>query len=146
MSFAKRWGIETPFQRLCMRINCFNSSSSSAAEDGGKAAGLLATLHGGPQGQRVKSLLPENARANGWDWTRAQEVLAAGDVDGDGRDEVVLRDARGLASRAWDSRWLRWSLPLGPSGDGRSVAGVAPVSADLDGDGVRELLAHEVAP
>lgn len=119
------WGILSPLERYCLYITCDFTSKSGLKGDGAGTSGLLVTLHGGGRGRAVKGLLPEHGRANGWDWTRAQEAVGAGDVDGDGRDEVVLRDERGLAllgrepqtgaarvltAQAWDSRVGDWPL------------------------------------
>ncbi|WP_163997441.1 FG-GAP-like repeat-containing protein [Pyxidicoccus caerfyrddinensis] len=125
VSWLKRWGILSPLERYCMFIpRCFPMSSSLTG-DGANSSGLLVTLHGGFQGLGVKGLLAEGALADGWDWTRSQEAVLAGDVNGDGREEVVLRDERGLAllgrdaqtgqarvstAQAWESSVGEWTL------------------------------------
>jgi hypothetical protein len=62
--------------------------------------------------------------------------MAAADLDGDGRQEVLLGSSDGnlyaLAERAGGARIL-WKLPLG-----RRVG--EPVLADLDGDNQAEIL------
>ena len=86
---------------------------------------------------------------DGWDLRPEDTFQAAGDLNGDGRKDLVVRreDRLGMLSLlAWDPRRLQWSTPLGPSEDGLSVIRAGSVYADLDGDGLREVLVSEVAP
>ncbi len=83
--------------------------------------------------------------ANGWGQPQYYETIQAGDIDGDGRDEVLGRTAQGL--NAWDydsgSGWDIFPLGLGMS----DAAGwINPQNyttiqtADIDGDGTAEVL------
>lgn len=66
--------------------------------------------------------------------------VAIGDVDGDGRDEIVVGSGPGAIPRIQvytSGRVLRSSFALGTT---RSALGIFPVLADLEGDGKAELL------
>jgi hypothetical protein len=66
--------------------------------------------------------------------------VAIGDVDGDGRDEIVVGSGPGAIPRIQvytRGRVLRSSFALGTT---RSALGIFPVLADLEGDGKAELL------
>ncbi|MCP3136145.1 FG-GAP-like repeat-containing protein [Pyxidicoccus xibeiensis] len=106
---------------------------------------MLATLaHGQPE---VLALWHRGDDSGGWPLERRDAFAAAGDLDGDGRGELVVRreDRIGVVSwRGQEPAWLRWSMALGRSQDGVADTTVAGVMADLDGDGVRELLAAEL--
>ncbi|WP_164014426.1 FG-GAP-like repeat-containing protein [Pyxidicoccus trucidator] len=121
VSFLKYWGILSPLERFCMFIPRCLMVSAGAKSDGANTSGLLVTLHGGFQGLGVKGLLAEGVLADGWDWTRSQEAVLSGDVNGDGREEVVLRDGRGLALLGRDAQTGQarvstahaWEAPVG---------------------------------
>jgi hypothetical protein len=66
--------------------------------------------------------------------------VAMGDVNGDGRDEIVVGSGPGTVPRirVYDgAQVLRYSFALGAT---PSPVGVAPVVADTDGDGKAEIL------
>jgi hypothetical protein len=142
------WGIANPLERLCGGDpRCWWAVGLKSKDSkGGKSAGLLASLRVGPQGMTgVRALLAEHSVDSGWDWTRAQELLAAVDLDGNGRDELVLRDERGLAVLGDDGQGTQqlrqahaWEVPVGdwtPRHDDRLEG-----TGDVDGDGRVELL------
>jgi outer membrane protein assembly factor BamB len=91
-----------------------------------------------PPGTPASSVPPANADACRWSIDLKQPVsrMAAADLDGDGRHELVLGCSDGklyaLAERAAQGRIL-WTVPLG------SRVG-EPVLADLDGDSHAEIL------
>ncbi|MCY1016907.1 FG-GAP-like repeat-containing protein [Pyxidicoccus sp. MSG2] len=142
------WGLANPLERLCGGVpGCWWAIPLTSKDtNGGKSSGLLASLRVDAQGMTgVRALLAEHAVDSGWDWTRAQELLAAVDLDGNGRDELVLRDGRGLAVLGDDGQGTQrlrqahaWELPVGdwtPRPDDRLEG-----TGDVDGDGRVELL------
>ncbi|MFP2907531.1 FG-GAP-like repeat-containing protein [Pyxidicoccus sp. 3LFB2] len=141
------WGASNPLDRMCGGARCWWALPLKSKDaSGGKASGLLASLQLDAQGMtRVRALLAEHEVDSGWDWTRAQELLAAVDLDGNGRDELVLRDGRGLAILGDDGQGTQrlrqahaWDLPVGdwtPNHADRLEG-----TGDVDGDGRVELL------
>ncbi len=72
--------------------------------------------------------------------TNGGATVAAGDVDGDGDDELVVGSGPGLAPRirVYDGAMrLQSEFSLGT---GASAAGLKPTLADIDGDGKAEIL------
>ncbi|MGE3310992.1 MAG: FG-GAP repeat domain-containing protein [Limisphaerales bacterium] len=110
------------------------------------AAGIIAFRHSGTDWIRLPGEFPLTD-AQGWDRPRHYETIRSGDLDGDGRSEILARGAEGLT--AWEYRDAAWKpkiptlLPLTDAAgwDERRYFSTMRV-ADLDGDGRDELLAR----
>jgi len=84
--------------------------------------------------------------ANGWDAPATYSTIQTGNIDGDGRDELLARSVSGIEVWAFDrGEWQR--LPNGPSLSDAAGWDAAQYystiqTADIDGDGRAELLAR----
>ncbi len=70
-------------------------------------------------------------------------ILGGGDFTGDGKPDVLARDAYGVVDLS--RRWGRWLVPAGADRAGmeRQTAIIAP--GDFNGDGRADLLARDTA-
>lgn len=112
-------------------------SYASFSLPGGKSNGALFVSSQNP--------LTDLADINGWHYDYYYPTIQLADIDGDGKDEVIARSAKGI--RAWklgdDGSWH--ALPDGPEwSDAKGWAGpkynLTIQCADIDGDGAAELL------
>ncbi|HEY5998826.1 MAG TPA: S8 family serine peptidase [bacterium] len=87
-------------------------------------------------GSRTHAYKLDGGEVPGWPAIGSEGPLAAADLEGDGRTEVILNEVTaGMVRVIEASGAVRWTLPLGtefPLG--------APSIADVDGDGVQEIV------
>ncbi len=146
-------GADLPGWPVEVRSMAGDGSSYSCSPGGALLAdldgdGLSEVVHGMSHGE-VQAFDGDGTPLPGWPFRlgpdgygRMKEVnadLAAGDLDGDGRDEVILSES-GHEPRLVALSGLGRPVPGFPKGLSEIIDRQAPAVADLDGDGIPELV------
>jgi trypsin/VCBS repeat protein/pre-peptidase len=133
-----------PLDLLCSTVPC-GSTTGTAGKRKVTGGGLLATLQvtaqGAPQITALDDGMPRTGR---WRWTPDYALRTTADLDGDGSDELVFADARGIVGAGRTADGL--ALVVAQSFD-TAIGGVAlqagsqlANAGDTDHDGREELL------
>ena len=92
---------------------------------------------------------PDLSDVGGWDQEQYYSTIQTGDIDGDGRDELLARAAAGIWAYQFDPATNAWAaLPNGPAwsnatGWDQPQYYTTIQTGDIDGDGSDELLARD---
>jgi hypothetical protein len=102
------------------------------------------------EGSQLRDLgiLPDGANAGDWTYATSNAVRGSGDFDGDGRDEILLTSASGIAIIELDREFWRAlvSRPNGRFGEWNFDSNVNKVAGigDFNGDGRADILVTSV--
>jgi hypothetical protein len=138
-----------PLDLLCGAVPC-GSKTGSAGKRKVTGGGLLATVQVSVQGAPAVTTLDDGVPRTGrWRWTPDYALRATADLDGDGSDELVFTDARGIvgAGRTADGLALVVAQSFDAAIGNVAVAADAQLAnaGDTDHDGRDELLVQSSA-
>ncbi|HVK06763.1 MAG TPA: FG-GAP-like repeat-containing protein [Armatimonadaceae bacterium] len=156
---AAAWNRPEYYETIQAGRRFYARTVQSADVDGDGQDELLAR---GPGGILVNRFDPDTGQwfllpgsgpalndAQGWTSDHYYLTIQTADIDGDGRAEIIARDAGGIVAHKYDPASGTWGLlPNGPAWS--DVSGWTDYSrfltiqcADIDGDGRAELLARD---